>query len=164
MADLPSPPALLPVKLEIVLVAWLLAKRGELLPGVTIFGAHAPGEPPAVPWLSVYCSGDHTHPDFAEVNGTGWPKLATVYFTLRIHKALDFYETASRWAAEIQGLLTGDDSTLLADLNAGGDFHPAGGLHVFGLAEAEDSLTYQSAARLVTFGIEFTAQTGDPET
>ena len=174
--DYTTLPALLPIKLETALVKWLRAKRGSLMSGVNITGAHEPGVPP-VPWLSVFCRGAHKHPDFAGVTGAHLPKLATLELSWRVHRELDFQRTASLWSGQCYELLVNGSAIeaertperanfagLIADLNPGGILHPSDGLFLYEVTDSEDSLGYNTTARIVTFALEITAQSGDPGT
>jgi hypothetical protein len=175
MPDYTTLAAPLPIKLEAALAKWLRSKRGALfVPELTIIGAHEPGVPD-VPWLSILCRSANTHPQFAEVVGSGLPKVAQVEFTFRVHQSLDFHTTAALWCGQLQDLLASGaalpaDRTperasyrgLRTDLNPGGTLHPTSGLAIFAVSEVEDSVGMKDKARLAQVALEFVAQNGDP--
>ena len=136
--------ALLGIKLETALVAWLGTNKGSLLSGVTICGAHGVTEV-APPYLAVLCLRAPKHPDMQVFNGASLPRRAEVQFLLAVNARdeqnaaapLTYATSAAQWAAELQSILTGSDgkfTQLAADLNpptSGPDTRTVTGLRIF---------------------------------
>lgn len=119
--------ALLALKLETALVAWLNANKGSDLSGVTICAAHGVAEVPP-PYIAVLGLRSPKHPDMEKLAGASLPRRCEVQFLLSVNARDEanatspktYATSAGQWAAELQRILTGSDGAftqLATDLN-----------------------------------------------
>mgnify|MGYP003350872207 FL=1 len=172
---MPDPALLLGPKLTKALIAFITARKGDMLDGLTLAPAFSKDTPPSS-YLAAWCSEAPVHHDFAELPGSSWPQLATVEIHIKANaNDAAFADAVGLWAAQLDQILAtrvegreddplADFSQFIADCNTGGPHHPADGLHIYSIALRTDGHGVHESRWNYSRTLEITAQNGDPET
>ena len=164
--------ALLHHKLELAIVAWLEANRGDLFPGVNIVASHTNAQQ-TFPEMVVRCQRAQMHPDF-DGCGRRFPMMVPTGFSVAVNSEDVESHGASigQWIAALDELLQtpaedggAEYSALIASLNppaSGPETRPQKDLYVYAIHPGEDEDGVDGLVWGDMMGLEIIAQNGDP--